>query len=177
MDLIENEIDITFRLSFDLQDSSYIVTKLAETTFGLYASHDYLKERGKPEDLQALQTHQCIHMGASRYSGNWTLLENNKAISYKHDWEIIVSNTNALINSIKAGLGIGMVPKLFIEDVLLEQQKSKKARIPIEQEVVEVHGVADFPILGLYALYPTKKHLPYRIRLFLDFMKDWFADR
>jgi DNA-binding transcriptional LysR family regulator len=162
MDLIENNIDLTFRLSFDLQDSSYIVTKLTETTFGLFGSAQYLKTHGVPKSIEDLKDHDCIQMGASRYGDYWTLMQNGEVIAYRQDWSLIVSNSQSVIQALSSDMGIAIMPMLFVD------------RYVIPNNLVQIKGISDFPNIGVYALFPTKNHLPYRLRLFLDFIKEWF---
>ncbi|WP_253952097.1 LysR family transcriptional regulator, partial [Photobacterium sanctipauli] len=76
--LIKEEVDLTFRLSFDLQDSSYIATKLGSTTFSLYASPKYLAIKGIPTHFSELEHHDCIHMGSNRYGDVWNLQVDGK---------------------------------------------------------------------------------------------------
>ncbi|MGF1729370.1 LysR family transcriptional regulator [Photobacterium kasasachensis] len=164
VNLIEDEIDLTFRFSFDLQDSSYIATKLGQTTFGLYASPSYLEERGTPAHFSELEAHDCLHMGANRYGDIWNLNVDGKNISYRQPWTIVVSDTNTLIKAIVSGMGIAMVPTIFVTSDL-EQGK-----------LVEIQGLTSFPEISIYGMYPTRKHTPYRLSLFLDFLKKWFPE-
>lgn len=160
--LIEEEIDLTLRLSFDLQDSTYIAAKLGATTFGLYASPQYLEERGIPTHFSELEYHDCIHMGDSRYGDTWTLRVNDKNVTYRQPWSLVVSNTAAIIQAIQIGMGIGIVPTIFVREYVIQNQ------------LKELTGLTSFPKLGIYGLYPTRRHMPYRMTLFLDFLKDWF---
>ena len=160
--LIEEEIDLTLRLSFDLQDSTYIAAKLGTTTFGLYASPQYLEERGIPSHFSELEHHDCIHMGDSRYGDTWTLRVNDKNVTYRQPWSLVVSNTGALIQAIQTGMGIGIVPTIFVHEYVKQNQ------------LKELSGLTSFPELGIYGLYPTRRHMPYRMTLFLNFLKDWF---
>jgi DNA-binding transcriptional LysR family regulator len=162
IDLIENDIDLTFRLSVGLQDSSYVATKLTETTFGLFASAYYLESRGVPTSLGELKNHDCIHMGDSRYGDYWAIMRNGEIINYRQDWSLIVSNSQSMIQAISSDMGIALIPMLFINQHI------------IPNNLVQIKGISDFPTIGVYALFPTKSHLPYRLRLFLDFIKEWF---
>ena len=162
IDLIENDIDLTFRLSVGLEDSSYVVTKLTETTFGLFASAQYLKNHGVPKSLKELKKHDCIHMGESRYGDYWPIIHNGEIINYRQDWSLIVSNSQSMIQAISSDMGIALMPMLFINQHITTNN------------LVQIKGISDFPNIGVYTLFPTKNHLPYRLRLFLDFIKKWF---
>ncbi|MBY5948433.1 LysR family transcriptional regulator [Photobacterium rosenbergii] len=162
--LIEEEIDLSFRLSFDLQDSSYIATKLGTSTFGLFASPLYLESNGRPEHFSELENHDCIHMGSSRYGDAWNLHVDGKNITYRQPWAMVVSSTTALIQALVSGMGIGVVPTLFAREYV---EQKKLSALP---------GLTQFPEVGIYGMYPTRKHMPYRMTLFLGFLKAWFEE-
>ena len=160
--LIEEEIDLTFRLAFDLQDSTYIATKLSSTTFGMYASPEYLENRGVPTHFSELEQHDCIHMGSNRYGDVWTLIVDGKNVTYRQPWTMVASNTTALIQALEIGMGIGVIPSIFVREQINQQQ------------LKELSGLTSFPEIGIYGMFPTKKHMPYRMALFLSFLKQWF---
>lgn len=159
VDLVEQDIDLAFRLSLDMQDSNYIATKLTETSFGLFASANYLKLHGKPNTINELENHDCIQMTHNRYGGYWLFGQADNITKYRQPWSMTVTNTQGLISAANQDLGIAMIPLLFAEK---------------EPSLVKLEHFTDFPTVGVYAMYPTKQHLPYRMRLFLDFVKLWF---
>ena len=160
-DLVDAQIDLAFRLSFDLQDSALIATKLAETRLALYSSPAYIEKHGTPQSIEALKEHACIHMGASRYGSYWPVLKEGKIHNFRQEWTLTVSTTENLLQALTAGMGIAMVPSLFTEKHLQAG------------DLIELSRIADFPVVNLYALYPSRKHLPHRVQLFLAFMKEW----
>ncbi|WP_415899297.1 hypothetical protein [Neptuniibacter sp. QD48_11] len=52
-----------------------------------------------------------------------------------------------------------MIPEIFAKPYVTNKQ------------VIRIEGVAEFPQLTVYAMYPTRKYLPYKVNLFLDFLK------
>ena len=165
VDLIEESIDLAFRLSFDLQDSSYVANKFGETTFNMYAAHSYIENDGRPKHYTQLKNFKCLHMGASRYGDYWNLIVDGNNITYRQPWSLVLSNTEAYLASIVRGMGIGVLPELFARDEL-----SKGS-------IVKIEGIAEFPTIGIYGIYPTRKHLPHRLRLFIDFLKEWLSPK
>ena len=138
-----------------------VASRLGHTSFGLYASPAYLRDRGKPASLQALKQHDCLNMGRSKYGDYWNILSEGKVVNFRQQWALTVPNTECLIQAVSEGLGIAMIPQLFAHE----------ARAAGKIALLE--GIAEFPALGIYAMYPTRKHLPYRVNLFLDFLKEW----
>lgn len=159
-DLIAEKIDLSIRLAFELEDSSMIATKLGRTSFALYASEQYLNEKGYPQTLNDLKQHDCLHMGASKYGDFWNVIVAGELTRFRQDWALVLPNTECLIQAVAKGLGIALIPTLLVDTHI------KTGRI------IQLEGIADFPKLTVYAMYPTRKHLPYRVNLFLDFLKD-----
>lgn len=157
--LIEEEIDLSIRFAFELQDSSYIATKLGESEFGLYAAPSYIDEYQAPSDYTELKNHDCLHMGSSRDGDYWMLTVDGKSLSYRQPWVAVISDTNTLIQATIDGMGIAMIPSVFVNTHINNG------------DLVKVENVADFPVVNIYGMYPTRKHVPYRLSLFLEYLK------
>lgn len=163
LNLIEEELDLTIRFSYELRDSSYIATKLGESEFGLYASPSYLDEHPAPKGYLELKNHDCLHMGRSRDGDYWTLTINGKNVSYRQPWAAVISDTNTLVHATKDGMGIAMIPSIFVKQYI------------DKGELVKIENVAKFPMVNIYGMYPTRKHVPYRLSLFLEYFKTNFV--
>lgn len=160
-DLIKDKIDLSIRLAFELEDSSMVATKLGHTSFGLYASQAYLDAKGTPTSLSDLQHHDCLNMGASKYGDYWNVIGNGHVVSFRQPWALVLPNTECMIHAVTQGMGIAMIPELFAN------------AHTTAGKMVRLEGVTEFPELTVFAMYPTRKHLPYRVNLFLDFLKEW----
>lgn len=161
LDLIKEKIDLSIRLAFELEDLSLVATPLGHTSFGLYASQKYLEEYGIPTDLNDLKNHDCIHMGENKYGDFWNVVVDGNTIKYRQPWALTVPNTECLMKAVEEGMGIAMIPELFAKS-------HKEAEL-----IVQLDNIVEFPKLTIYAIYPTRKHLPYRVNLFLDHLKSW----
>lgn len=157
--LIEEEIDLSIRFAFELQDSSYIATKLGESDFGLYAAPSYIDEYQAPSNYTELKNHDCLHMGSSRDGDYWMLTVDGKSLSYRQPWIAVISDTNTLIQATMDGMGIAMIPSVFVNTHINNG------------DLVKIENVADFPVVNIYGMYPTRKHVPYRLSLFLEYLK------
>lgn len=157
--LIEEEIDLSIRFAFELQDSSYIATKLGESEFGLYAAPSYIDEYQAPSDYTELKNHDCLHMGSSRDGDYWMLTVDGKSLSYRQPWVAVISDTNTLIQATVDGMGIAMIPSVFVNTHINNG------------DLIKIENVAEFPIVNIYGMYPTRKHVPYRLSLFLEYLK------
>lgn len=162
LNLIEDKIDLSIRFSFELQDSSYIATKLGESEFGLYASPSYIQKNHTPSDHTDLINHDCLHMGNSRNGDYWMLTVDGKTLSYRQPWVAVISDSHTLIQAAINGMGIAMIPSIFVNFAVKNNALTK------------IENVADFPVANIYAMYPSRKHVPYRLSLFLTYLKTHF---
>ena len=74
------------------------------------------------------------------------------------------NNGDAILTMAERGSGISQVPTFIAGDSIragyLKQILSDYVPAPI----------------GLYALYPTSRNLPLKVRVFIDFMRNWFRN-
>lgn len=59
-DLIENNVDIGFRIGYQLESVDLIARKLVSVNLSLFASPEYLKQHGKPKTVHDLENHEFI---------------------------------------------------------------------------------------------------------------------
>ncbi|NVO57933.1 hypothetical protein HW561_19215 [Rhodobacteraceae bacterium B1Z28] len=159
VDLIEERIDLAFRLTYDLQDSAMIARKIGHAKLCLYASNEYLKQKGQPVELADLEHHDCVHVGTTRYGDYWTIIESGKIVRFRKPWSLIIPNTLSLVQAVAEGAGIAAISDLFVRDHACANQ------------LIRLDGVVEFPDLEFFALYPSRKHLAYRVTLFSDFLR------
>ena len=164
LDLIEDKIDLTLRLTHEVRDAALVATKLVSTKINPFASEEYLKRKGYPQHKEDLQHHDIIHMNNSRFGNYWNIIEDGKEMRFGLEWTVVTPNTLSMIQATIDGVGISTIPEIFIH---AHAQRDK---------LVRLEGLVTFPDIALYALYPTRKHLPYRVNLFLDFLKKWVPE-
>ncbi|NVK42456.1 MAG: LysR family transcriptional regulator [Oceanospirillaceae bacterium] len=153
IDLIEEGIDLAIRVG-PLEDSSLIARPIAKVVRGLYAAPEYLATAAPlrtPTDLPA-----------HRYLG---LLHRNDPLQFEN-WEggetqltEIPLRTNSLTlmrYMASRGFGIARLPRFYAQP-LVDAGKL--------QPVLPDYQV---PCIQVNALYPSRRHLSPRTRLFLD---------
>ena len=65
-DLQAEGIDIGIRISKNIKDSSIVATPIGSIELGFYASPQYIKDNGKPNNIKELEAHNFfgLHIGA-----------------------------------------------------------------------------------------------------------------
>lgn len=159
-DIIEDQLDITLRVG-TLKDSSNISVPLAKIRMVMCATPAYIKENGMPRTPLDLQNHNCIqYKGYNRLVITKGSTSQNITIS----GTITTNMVSVIISSIQQHIGLSVVPDLLVKPLL---NSGELINLMPEAEI----SIEDLPITGIYALYSNRKHLPAKVRVFLDYFR------
>ena len=150
-------------------DGSFVARRLARSEVILCASPEYLDRKGRPQHprdmdqhenmvppfLRELTFHSGVPGGADSADESVTLVPRRSALSTIH--------TDTMYAAALAGLGITGLPSFVAEDALLENALERV--LPQWQLFTTT----------LYAGMPTRKHVPARTRVFVDFLVKTFG--
>ena len=166
VDLIDEQIDVSIRLG-ELPDSSLIAVRLGKMTWTVCASPDYLSTHGTPKVPTDLLQHNCLYYSNSQGSFNdWLFQGPNGEESISINGTFSINDSTALVQAAEEGQGILWIDKNSLGNAL------EKGRLV---QVLEEYSLGSgYPI---YALYPARKHLSVKSRVFVDFLKEYFLPR
>ena len=150
-------------------DGSFVARRLARSEVIACASPEYLDQRGRPTHPSELARHDSMVPSFLReviwHRGPWgddepqgesvTIVPSHSALSTVH--------TDTMYAAALAGLGITGLPSFVAEDALLEHA--------LERVLPQWHLLTT----TLYAGMPTRKHVPARTRVFVDFLVKVFG--
>lgn len=162
VDLVAGGFDIAIR-SGNLPDSTLIARKLAPLRQVLCASPDYINRHGLPGTPAELSGHNCILFSYSSDANKWTLIKEDKTESVLVSGSYRVNNSEALIEALREGIGIGRLPTFVAGPDL------KTGRLV---RLFKSYRIPDFTI---YAVFPEREYLPAKVRVFLDFAVEYFG--
>lgn len=163
-DTIANQIDVAIRFAISLEDSSFVAMRLATTRLSVFASPGYLASAGEPATVEELWGHACLNFGASRYGDSWPLLENGKVRKLHFPWKLTLSQTQAYLEAIERGMGLGLTPDIFAAPFVAD---GRLVRLALSDR---------FPEIGIFALSPSRRLRPRVVSLFLERLSTAFAD-
>ena len=155
-DFVGEGIDLAFRGSSDLPDSSLVARKLASSYLALAASPAYLAARGSPHTVAELADHDCIRPAKQGPSGTWWLGKAEVSTQVQVSGRFAANTGQAQIKAAIAGLGVSLQPIGALRNALASG------------ELVQVlPGVAS-AAAALYVVYPSRRHVPRAVTAFLD---------
>ncbi|MEG1767099.1 MAG: LysR family transcriptional regulator [Comamonas sp.] len=161
LNLVEARIDLAIRISAE-PDPTLIGRVLAPCGSVLVASPAYLRAHGTPRQPSDLGTHRCLSY-ANFGKSIWRLQRGEAIEEVGVGSHFSGNEATALLQAALAGGGIAMQPTYLANPHL--RDASLEAVLPDW----------DLPTMGIYALYPSRKHLSPAVRALLDFLVERFA--
>jgi DNA-binding transcriptional LysR family regulator len=156
---IEEGYDIAFHTKH-LRDSSVMVKKIAPLQFVLCGSAQYLRGRTlptSPAELAGLSA--LVHVN----DPVWHFTRGGKKMNYKPQQVAFSSNTYLVLQKAAIrGMGIALLPMRSIYHDL----QAGNLEVVLPQYAL--------PERPLYAAYAPSKHLVRKVRVFVDFIAEWF---
>lgn len=162
VDLVEDGFDVAIRIS-RLSDSTLIARKLADFRLVLCASPAFAKKHGTPQSPRDLAGFPAIVDTNWKGRSNWLFLdEEGKETTVTVDATLEVNSPEVAKRAALASLGIAMAPEFSVEKEISDGRLVSF----LEDSIPSGSGV--------YAVYPHRRHVPAKVRAFVDFMADWF---
>ena len=168
IDIASEGFDCAVRVG-DMPDSSMVSVRLADNRRLCVATTAYLKAHGTPLHPSDLSKFDCLTLSsdASQTRG-WAFNIMNSGgdveVNYlRPNGPLDCSDGQVLHDWCLAGYGIAWRSTWEVE-----------AEIASGQLVVVLEGFAA-PPNGIYAVFPQRKHLPLRVRLWIDFLKQNYS--
>ena len=159
--LIEDGIDLSLRITRQLAAGD-IARKLGVSRMKVVASENYLARHGRPQHPADLAHHPYL---AYTLSGSPTLqfLIEGKLENFPVRSHLSANNGDVLIEAAAKDLGITCHPDFIVDDYLARGQ------------VTEILSNFPQPELGIYALLPSNRQIPHRVRVLTDFLAEKFG--
>ncbi|GAA3922989.1 LysR family transcriptional regulator [Litoribacillus peritrichatus] len=153
--IIEDKIDLAIRASLgNLPDSSFIARKISEPTRGLYASPHYLNRHGTPKTVEDLADHDLIE---NAQGPTWRFEGENGPFDIQLNSRIRSNSVTMKRDAMIAGAGISILPDLMAREAV---QLGQLVKVELDYKPVRSE---------IYVIYTSRRHMPVKLRLFLDF--------
>jgi DNA-binding transcriptional LysR family regulator len=164
VDIVNEGFDCAVRVG-DLPDSSLVSVRLADNRRLCVATPAYLARAGTPQSPAELTKHQCLTLSsdASQTRG-WAFLVEGEVTHLRPGGRLDCSDGQVLHDWCLAGLGIAWRSTWEVEGDIAAGRL-----VPL----LEIYAA---PPNGIYAVFPQRRHLPLRVRLWIDYVKHSFGD-
>ncbi|HTD03683.1 LysR family transcriptional regulator [Undibacterium sp.] len=162
VDLIGEGIDVAIRIA-SLTDSNLIGVKLADNKRVVVASPAYIKRHGTPSSLDELSHHNCLAFSSDGSQRGWTFRQNGKNVTLKVEGNMVCNDGEVLHDWAISGKGLAW---RSMWEVGSEIESGK---------LVTVLDEFTAPGNDIYAIFAQRRHLPLRIRAFVDFLRHAYS--
>jgi DNA-binding transcriptional LysR family regulator len=156
------DYDITLLGTDDSFDADVVARKVIESDAILVASPDYLKRRGLPGVPEDLAHHECLRLkwpgGRPRIWRMWRPEHPDQVVEVDIQPMLLANHTDTLLRATLDGAGITSVSVNLVAAHLTRG------------ELVRVLPPWITGRLALYAALPSRKFIPQRTRVFLDYL-------
>ncbi|QDF04623.1 LysR family transcriptional regulator [Myxococcus xanthus] len=158
-DIIEEGYDLAVRINVTSTDTRLVSRLVAQHRVFVCAAPSYLAARGEPQTLEELATHDCLLFSSRGRRQRWRLRPKGGAyVTVEGRSRLRLDSGEAIRDAAVAGLGIAFLPSFLVDEDLARGRL--KALLPsCETEVVRI-----------MAFYPSKRHLPAKVRRFIDLL-------
>jgi DNA-binding transcriptional LysR family regulator len=159
VDLVREGVDVAVRITGDPPDSALVYRRLGPNRQVVCASPRYLERRGVPRSPEELARHECIAHTQRTTPRTWHFTApGGGKISVNVNGRIAISSALAVRQAALAGLGIIELNSYLVGDDI------KAGRLVRLLEAYEPRQ------LSIYAVYPQRRYLAPKVRVFIDAM-------
>ena len=163
LDMVAEGIDLSFRMGW-LRDSTQRAIKLGTFSQHVVAAPAYLKRRGSPKRPEHMAQHDWVALSLLPAPLTWKF-------SHADGHDVVVHMTSrmqidspsALVALVESGAGLTALESLTVQDSLDAGR------------LVKVLPKWTLPDGGVYAVLPPGRHVPAKVRAFIDFYRAWLA--
>lgn len=157
MDIVEEGVDLAIRLAHP-KDSGLVAKQLSANPRILCAAPDYIKEFGRPNVLADLQQHDCLTLTQAKH---WPFHVGDSVQRLKVDGRLVCCSADGVRTACLQGLGIALMTKWdFAEEIA----SGEITVIELEDAVPQS--------LPIWALWPSSKYQPQRVRALIEALQE-----
>lgn len=162
-DLIKEDFDLAIRVSPN-EPIAYPGRLLGVAVPRLFAAPNYLSVAGTPKSVSDLANHHTLSL--LRWSRNgrfvWELARQGRSIEVAITPTLVSNSVTAVIQAAVSGLGIALMGSAFFAEEL-----TARKLVPVLPE----WGA---PPVEVRAIYPSRRGLAPKVRVFIDFLVEKF---
>ncbi len=157
--LIEEGFDLAVRVTADLEPGD-IVRRIGSSRLLVLASPAYLARHGRPRHPSELARYECLGYSIRGAAQSWSFVVDGSVERIHVRCRVSANNGDALVAAAIAGLGITVQPDFIA---------AEHVAAGTVESILESFAP---PELGIYAVLPSNRHVPLRVRTLIGFLSE-----
>jgi len=165
LDLIDGGFDAGFRIGESLAKDMVAVPIGGPQRIATFASSGYVARHGLPRTPADLLDHRCvsIRLANERSVMLWDFEQDGRIVEVETTPALISNDGDVLLSAARAGVGIGC----HFEPLVREDLDAGRL-VPVLEDYWPT-----FEAFHVY--YPSRMHMPRKLRVFIDFLRERHA--
>lgn len=158
VDILGSGADLALRIG-PLEDSTLVARRICNFRRVVCASPAYLARRGEPVTPADLTGHDCLHYSNIALKEEWSFGTGEGAGQTVEVTGPLCANNGDLLRKVAvAGMGICALPEFIAAEDLAAGR--------LQAILADFDG----PTLTLWALWPSRRFVPAKVRVFVDYL-------
>ena len=163
LDMVEQRIDVGVRVAPALQ-GGYVARTVALTRIAIVGSPEYFREHGRPKKPADLEQHEFVVFNEPKPRLEIELARGRRKARVSVRPALTSNAGGALSSAMRAGLGIGVAPSFLVQ---------RELEAGTLEPVLTDWSV---PPLKVFAVYPHRRFLSPKVRVFVEALRAAFGD-
>ena len=169
LNFVQDRIDLAIRICAP-RDSALVARRLAPYPFVCCGAPQYFDERGRPRRPTDLRQLNCFVSASGRSDSMWEFAKAGKRFRVRVRGDVASTDPQVLHQALLQGGAVAMLPLWVVEDSLAADR--------LEVVLASYEALQWGRRNAVYAVYATRRHLPSKVRVFLDFLVEhWGSSR
>ncbi|WP_145009345.1 LysR family transcriptional regulator [Pseudomonas oryzihabitans] len=164
LDVMENNVDVAIRTRQFEADNNLTIRRLAETRRVLAASPAYLEQYGTPQTPFDLLKHKLLIYDYALNPNALPFKRRGEATTVEVRPFISTNDGQIVLRAALHDMGILVQPKYIVYDAL------------VKGDLIPVLDDWDLPRLTMNIAFQTRRHMPAKVRLFIEALATRFRD-
>lgn len=163
VDMVEEGVDVGVRIAPSL-DGAYVARPLARSRLVVVGSREYFCRHGRPLRPEDLASHRCFAFTEPRPMQELTFVRDRQEVSVRLNVVMMSNNGASLMDAMRHGAGLCVAPTFMAWQDLAQDR------------VETVLPDWTLPEYRVFAVYPHRRFLSPKVRVFLDELASAFGD-
>jgi len=163
VDLVEEGFDVGVVVTRQMRSASIVTRRLTTGCMTVCATPAYLEKHGTPTRPEHLLEHPCLSLPSEYWGDERVFTGSEGEVRVRPSNVIVANNTEMLRQFALLGMGIAILPSYLI------------GRDMTRGRLVRLLGDYRLPQVEINIAYPSRRHLPAKVRTFIDHLVEHFS--